>query len=160
MRSRRRRNIQWDTPKRMVLCCLFRLFRRDNRKWEEIFSHMFRSHLTERGITGFIPFTTLNIQWVNMREHGDPIWHRVHIATDFKKDGEWQDTISSIHSAAQALRLEIQEKDEDSVDISRWRHPGTALAARTRQLSSAAVSVSWLEQHGLVEYELNILPSE
>ena len=149
-RSRRRPNIQWDTRKRQVLCCLFRFFCRDNKKWEEIFSHMFRSHLLERGITGFIPFTTLNIQWVNMREHGDSIWHRVHIATDFRKDGEWQDIISSIHSTAQLLHLQIQEKDSDSVDISRWRHPATALTMRNRQAPAPAVPVSCLENNGLI----------
>lgn len=144
----RRPNIRWDTHKRQVLCCLYRFFYRDPKVWEEIFSHIFKSHLIERGIAGFVPFQTLNIQWFCMREHGDVVWHHAHIATEFRKDGEWKDIISSINSAARTLRLQIREKDEDSVDISRWR-PSSLLALRTEQAPplAAPMSVSLLSKH-------------
>lgn len=141
----RRPNIRWDTHKRQVLCCLYRFFCRDPKVWEEVFSHIFMSHLIERGIAGFVPFQTLNIQWTHMRDHGDTDWHHVHIATEFNKDGEWKDIIARIKSAARSLRLQIREKDEDSVDTSRWKPPGL-LALRTEQAPplAAPMSVSWL----------------
>ncbi|KAJ5327037.1 hypothetical protein MYU51_008251 [Penicillium brevicompactum] len=137
----RRPNIRWDTHKRQVLCCLYRFFRREPKVWEEVFSHIFMSHLIERGIAGFVPFQTLNIQWTHMRDHGDTDWHHVHIATEFNKGGEWKDIIARIKSAARSLRLQIREKDEDSVDTSRWKPPGL-LALRTEQAPPLAAPMS------------------
>lgn len=138
----RRPNIRWDTHMRQVLCCLFRFFVRENTKWEEIFSYIFRSHLHERHIDGFVPFATLNTQWVCMRDHGDPVWHHVHMATEFNKDGEWKGIIAEINSTAQILLLQIQEKDADCVDTSRWGSSALNSAARTQRSSPLVVPVS------------------
>ncbi|KAJ5617446.1 hypothetical protein N7537_002560 [Penicillium hordei] len=77
---------------------------------------MFRSHLNERGIQGFVPFTTLNTQWVWMKKQRDPVY--VNISTVFEADGEWKEIITKIKSAAKTLRFELSEKMEDDANTS------------------------------------------
>lgn len=75
---------------------------------------MFRSHLNERGIQGFVPFATLNTQWVWMKKKRDPVWSHVHINTVFEADGEWKEIITKIRSAVKTLRFELREKMDDT----------------------------------------------
>jgi hypothetical protein len=135
----RRPTIRWNEYMRQVLCCLYRFYYRDNKTWEEIFSKMFRSHLDERGIHGFLPFTTMCTQWTWMRDHGNLVWHNVHIATSFTRDREWKDIVSKINSTAQQLRLQIREKTEDNVDTTLWRPPEPTPALRTKPAPSVVI---------------------
>ncbi|CAG8889575.1 unnamed protein product [Penicillium egyptiacum] len=121
----KRPTLRWDRYKRQVLCCLYRFFLCSKKQTEEIFSYMFRSHLNERGIQGFVPFATLNTQWVWMKSKRDPIWSHVHTSTAFDTDGEWKEIITNIKSAAKTLRFELHEKTEDNINISRWSPGGS-----------------------------------
>jgi hypothetical protein len=137
----RRPNIKWNDYMRQVLCCLYRFYFRENKIWEEIFSKIFRSHLNERGIYGFIPFSTLVTQWICMRDHGNLVWYDVHIATRFSRNGEWKGIISKIDSTAQQLWLQIRAKSEDNVDTSLWnRLESTPALPICRSTPSVVVS--------------------
>jgi hypothetical protein len=87
----------------------------------EIFSHMFRSHLSERGITGFVPYATLHTQWSWMRSSGDLVWYHVHIDTEFSTHAEWTEIVEKIRAAAKILRFDLREKTRDGTDTSRWK---------------------------------------
>lgn len=115
----KRPTMRWDPYKRQVLCCLYRFFTCNKKQTAEIFSYMFRSHLKQRGIQGFVPFATLNTQWIWMRNKRDPVWLRVHINTAFETSGEWGEIITKIKSAAKTLRFELHEKMEDDTHPSR-----------------------------------------
>ncbi|KAJ5503057.1 hypothetical protein N7463_005931 [Penicillium fimorum] len=115
----KRSTLRWDQYKRQVLCCLYRFFMCDKKETEEIFSYMFRGHLNERGIRGFVPFATLNTQWVSMKNKRDPVWSHVHLNTAFETDGEWKEIVTKIKSAAKTLRFQLREKMEDDTNISR-----------------------------------------
>ncbi|CAI7576596.1 unnamed protein product [Penicillium glandicola] len=121
----KRPTLRWDGYKRQALCCLYRFFVCGKKEIEEIFSYMFRGHLNERGIRGFVPFATLNTQWVWMKNKQDPIWTHVHINTAFETDGEWKEIITKIKCAARTLRFELREKTEDDIDISCWKDLGS-----------------------------------
>lgn len=109
----------------------------------EIFSYMLRSHLKERGITGFVPFATLDTQWRWMRDSGDLVWYHVHEATDFRTDAEWVDIVKKIRAAAEILRFRLHEKTQDDTDTSLWRSPGSDDAWATVYVPSVLlVSVS------------------
>ncbi|KAJ5824460.1 hypothetical protein N7447_006800 [Penicillium robsamsonii] len=114
----KRPTLRWDQYKRQVLCCLYRFFMCDKKETEEIFSYMFRGHLNERGIRGFVPFATLNTQWVWMKNKRDPVWSHVHLNTAFETDGEWKGVVTKIKSAAKTLRFQLREKTEDDTNIS------------------------------------------
>ncbi|OQE42105.1 hypothetical protein PENCOP_c004G04707 [Penicillium coprophilum] len=92
----------------------------DKKETEEIFSYMFRGHLNERGIQGFVPFATLNAQWVWMKNKQDPVWSHVHVNTAFETNGEWKEIITKIESVAKTLRFQLREKTEDDTNTSRW----------------------------------------
>jgi hypothetical protein len=94
----------------------------------EIFSYMFRSHLKERGITGFVPFATLHTQWSWMRNSGDVVWYHVHMDTEFRTDAEWSDIVEKIRVAADILRFCLHEKTQDNIDTSLWRSRGSYAA--------------------------------
>lgn len=117
----KRSNLRWDQYKRQVLCCLFRFFVRNNKQIEQIFSHIFRAHLRGRGIRDFVPFRTLNTQWVWMRNTGSLDWSHVHIETAFETDGNWREILTTIKSAAHTLKLRLREKTVDNIDTSRWK---------------------------------------
>ncbi|CRL25158.1 unnamed protein product [Penicillium camemberti] len=112
----KRPTLRWDQHKRLVLCCLYRFFVCNKKETEEIFSYMFRSHLNERGISGFIPFATLNTQWVWMKKRRDPVWSYVHMNTAFEADREWKEIVTQIKSAAKTLRFELHERMEDDTN--------------------------------------------
>ncbi|KAJ5498469.1 hypothetical protein N7453_007520 [Penicillium expansum] len=114
----KRPTLRWDQHKRQVLCCLYRFFVCNKKETEEIFSYIFRGHLNQRGIQGFVPFATLNTQWVWMKNRRDPVWSQVHINTAFETDGEWKEVITKIRSAAKVLRFELGEKMEDNINTS------------------------------------------
>ncbi|KAJ5838467.1 uncharacterized protein N7525_003655 [Penicillium rubens] len=119
----KRPTLRWNKCRRQVLCCLFRFFVCSKKQTEEIFSYMFRSHLNDRGIQGFVPFATLNTQWVWMKTRRDPVWSHVHTSTVFDTDEEWKEIIARIKSAAKTLRFELLEKTEDT-NISRSSSAG------------------------------------
>ncbi|KAJ6180263.1 hypothetical protein N7519_010724 [Penicillium mononematosum] len=121
----KRPTLHWNKYRRQVLCCLYRFFVCSKKQTEEIFSYMFRSHLNDRGIQGFVPFTTLNTQWVWMKTRRDPVWSHVHTSTSFDTDGEWKEIIARIKSAAKILRFELHEKTEDDINISRSSSVGS-----------------------------------
>jgi hypothetical protein len=109
----------------------------------EIFSYIFRSHLKERGITGFVPFATLDTQWSWMRNSGDVVWYHVHMDTEFRTDREWTNILKKIRAAAEILRFRLHEKTQDDTDISLWRSPASDAAWPTvYQASVLLVSVS------------------
>ena len=117
----KRPTLRWDQYKRQVLCCLFRFFVCDKKQFQEIFSYIFRDHLNERGIHGFISFQTLNTQWVWMRNSGNLDWFHVHIGTAFETNRDWREIISKVNSAAETLRFHLREKTVDNIDTSRWK---------------------------------------
>lgn len=119
----KRPTLRWNKCRRQVLCCLFRFFVCSKKQTEEIFSYMFRSHLNDRGIQGFVPFATLNTQWVWMKTRRDPVWSHVHTSTVFDTDEEWKEIIARIKSAAKTLRFELLEKTADT-NISRSSSAG------------------------------------
>ncbi|CAI7594349.1 unnamed protein product [Penicillium discolor] len=114
----KRPTLRWDQHKRLVLCCLYRFFVCNKKETEEIFSYMFRGYLNERGIQGFIPFATLNTQWVWMEKKRDPVWSHVHVKTAFEADNEWKEIVTQIKSAAKTLRFELRERTEDDTNAS------------------------------------------
>lgn len=114
----KRPTLRWDQHKRLVLCCLYRFFVCNKKETEEIFSYIFRGHLNERGIQGFIPFATLNTQWVWMKKKRDPVWSHVHMNTAFEADDEWKEIFTQIKSAAKTLRFEPRERMEDDTNAS------------------------------------------
>jgi hypothetical protein len=116
--------IRWNEYRRQVLCCLYRFFVRDTKQFEEIFSYIFRSHLRERGIQGFISFATLNTQWTWMRNKRHPVWCHVHIDTPFEDRAEWTDIISTIKTTAVTLRIHRLCERTDDTDISLRQSPG------------------------------------
>jgi hypothetical protein len=134
----KRPTLRWDKYRRQVLCCLYRFFDCNKKQTEEIFSYMFRGHLNDRGIHGFVPFATLHTQWVWMKTRGDPVWSHVHVRTAFDTDGEWKEIIARIKSAAKTLRFELREKTEDDINISR-----SSSAGADDEQSSALVSRCW-----------------
>ncbi|KGO64980.1 hypothetical protein PITC_041990 [Penicillium italicum] len=75
-------------------------------------------HKRQRGIQGFVPFATLNTQWVWMKNRRDPVWSHVHLNTAFETDGEWKVVITKIKSTAETLRFEICERMEDDSNTS------------------------------------------
>lgn len=79
---------------------------------------MFRSHLNERSIPGFIPFATLNAQWVWLKKKRDPVWSHVHMNTAFEANDEWKEIATQIKSAAKTLRFELRERMEDDTNTS------------------------------------------
>ncbi|KAJ5294372.1 hypothetical protein N7508_009193 [Penicillium antarcticum] len=109
----RRPTLRWEVRMRQVLCCLYRFFVCDKKQVMEIFSYLFRGHLQERGIRGFVPYATLHTQWSWMQNSGDPVWYHVHIATEFKMNAEWSGIIHEIKAAAEILRLRLQERTQD-----------------------------------------------
>ncbi|KAJ5748603.1 uncharacterized protein N7511_010299 [Penicillium nucicola] len=151
----RRPTLKWDVAMRQVLCCLYRFFCCDKKQVMEIFSFMFRGHLQERGIRGFVPYATLHTQWSWMRNSGDVIWYHVHIDTEFNTDGDWREVIQRIKDAAEVLQLRLQERKED-IDTSRWKSSGSHVAwdtdfhasvALTSQQRSGTTSL-WHERQG------------
>ncbi|CAG7951526.1 unnamed protein product [Penicillium nalgiovense] len=114
----KRPTLRWNKYRRQVLCCLYRFFVCNKKQTEEIFSYMFRSHLNDRGIHGFVPFATLNTQWAWMKSRRDPVWSHVHTGTAFDTNGEWKEIIENIKSAAKTLLFELHEKTEDDINIS------------------------------------------
>ncbi|KAJ5365067.1 hypothetical protein N7517_007953 [Penicillium concentricum] len=120
----KRPTLRWDQYKRQVLCCLYRFFMCDKKETEEIFSYMFRGHLNERGIQGFVPFATLNTQWVWMKNIRDPVWSHVHLNTAFETDGKWKEILTKIKFAAETLRFQLREKTEDDTTTSHWSSLG------------------------------------
>ncbi|KAJ6079352.1 hypothetical protein N7467_009105 [Penicillium canescens] len=117
----RRPTLRWDIHMRQVLCCLYRFFSCDKKQTMEIFSYMFRSHLNERGITGFVPFATLHTQWSWMRSSGDVVWYHVHMDTEFSTHAEWTEIVEKIRAAAEVLRFDLCEKTRDGTDTSLWK---------------------------------------
>lgn len=143
LKEPRRQKLVWDIHMRQVLCCLYRFFSCDKKQTMEIFSYIFRSHLKERGITGFVPFATLHAQWSWMRDSGDLVWYHVHKDTEFRTDAEWIDIVKKIRAAAKILRFRLHEKTQDDTDPSLWRSPGSYAAwATVFQASVLLVSVS------------------
>ncbi|KAJ5207222.1 hypothetical protein N7491_002148 [Penicillium cf. griseofulvum] len=124
-KSSKRPTVRWDQYKRQVLCCLYRFFICDKKETEEIFSYVFRGHLDERGIQGFVPFATLKTQWTWMKNKQDPVWCHVHINTPSATDPEWKEIISKIKSAAKTLRFQLREKTEDDTNTSHWSSLGS-----------------------------------
>lgn len=122
-KASKRPKLRWDQHKREVLCCLHRFFVRDKKQFEEIFSYLFRDHLQNRGIQGFVPFSTLNTQWCFMRNERDPVWCHVHIDTSFETGAEWKEIIETIKSAADILQLPLREV-ENEIDTTRERSLG------------------------------------
>lgn len=106
-RPPKRPKLKWDPFKRHLLCCLFRFFERDKKQIQEIFSHIVKDHLNQRGIQGLFPFTTLNAQWVWMKSTQHPDWIRVHGDT---ADGYWSEILADIRSTAKTLKLRLREK--------------------------------------------------
>jgi hypothetical protein len=137
----KRPTLRWDRHKRLVLCCLCRFFVCNKKEIEEIFSYMFRSHLNERGIQGFVPFTTLNTQWVWMKKQRDPVY--VNISTVFEADGEWKEIITKIKSAAKTLRFELSEKMEDDANTSCQSSLGPDNERNTTSVSSSRTYPIW-----------------
>ena len=131
----RRPTMRWDPYKRQVLCCLYRFFACNKKQTEAIFSYIFRSHLNQRGIQGFIPFATLNTQWIWMRNKRDPVWFCVHINTAFDTGGEWKEIITKVKSAAKILRFELHEKMKDDTHTSRW---GPLVSSAERNIASVS----------------------
>ncbi|KAJ5788137.1 hypothetical protein N7457_003127 [Penicillium paradoxum] len=117
-KSPKRPTLRWDQYKREVLCCLYRFFKHDKKQVEEIFSYIFREHLNERGIRGFVPFSTLNTQWSWMKHERNPVWCHVHIDTAFDNHADWKEIITKIKSTAKILRFHLREKMEDSIDTT------------------------------------------
>jgi hypothetical protein len=105
---------------RQALCCIYRFFRCDKKAKEEIFFFMFRDKLRNRGITRFVPDSTLHTQWIWMRNTGDFVWAHVHRDTEFNMDGQWKNIIQRIKSTAVTLRLPLPEKKEDDIDTTQW----------------------------------------
>ncbi|KAJ5184857.1 hypothetical protein N7491_007274 [Penicillium cf. griseofulvum] len=119
-RPPRRPKLRWDIPMRQALCCIYRFFRCDKKAKEEIFFFMFQDKLKNRGISRFVPDSTLHTQWIWMRYTGDLVWAHVHRDTEFNMDGQWKDIIQRIKSTAVTLRLPLPEKIEDDIDTTQW----------------------------------------
>ncbi|KAI3272271.1 hypothetical protein CBS147309_4818 [Penicillium roqueforti] len=151
----KRPTVRWDPYKRQVLCCLYRFFTCNKKQTAEIFSYMFRSHLKQRGIQGFVPFATLNTQWIWMRNKRDPVWLRVHINTAFETSGEWGEIITKIKSAAKTLRFELHEKMEDDTHPSRC---GPLVPDAEQNIASHGPAVPMLSQSLFTAETLNPIP--
>lgn len=145
----KRPTLRWDRHKRLVLCCLCRFFICNKKETEEIFSYMFRSHLNERGIQGFVPFATLNTQWFWMKKKRDPVWSHVHINTVFEADDEWKEIITKIKSAAKTLRFELREKMGDDTNTLCQSSSGSNDERNT-------TSVSLSRTYPICDYKLTI----
>lgn len=145
----KRPTLRWDQHKRLVLCCLYRFFVCSKKETEEIFSYMFRSHLNERGIQGFIPFATLHTQWVWMKKRRDPVWSQVHMNTTFEANGEWKEIVTKIKSAAKTLQFELREKMEDDTITSCQSSLGSEDERNT-------TSVSLSRTYPICDYKLTI----
>ncbi|KAJ5709342.1 hypothetical protein N7493_010676 [Penicillium malachiteum] len=109
--------IKWDFAKRQVLCCLFRFFDNERKKFPWIFAEIFGDELHKQGIYPQDKVTTrvLYTQWTWMRRTEHPIWQHVHVRTKFRRE-EWKKTIAKIEASARRLGLSLREGIENNTD--------------------------------------------
>lgn len=106
----KRITVRWDKLKRYVLCCLFRFFICDQSQTTRIFSHMFRSHLTERQFpNAAVGYDVLRGQFGWMKSKKHPDWLHV-LDADFESGREARDLIEQIRSAAAFLRIRLRPR--------------------------------------------------
>lgn len=111
--------VRWSLRNQTVLCCMFRFFREDKDAFRRTFASLFADDL--RHFDHELPYATLNTQWSDLRRHGDPVWHRVHICTAFPASGPWLLVVSSIKDRAFSLGFSLVEKLVDDTDTSTFR---------------------------------------
>lgn len=110
--------LSWDTYQRQVLCCLYRFFECTNDQVSVLFSTIFRNHLMHCGFGNKdVPYATLNAQWSWLKCQKRPVWHHVHIDTEFRTDREWKSVVNKIRITAFDLGLRVQEKLFDTICI-------------------------------------------
>jgi hypothetical protein len=117
--ARKKPKVSWDIYHRQVLCCLYRFFECSHHQLSVLFSTIFRSHLKHCGFgNNNVPYDTLNTQWSWLKTQKRPVWHHVHIGTEFRTDREWREIIHRIRITAFELGLLLQEKLVDTIHIS------------------------------------------
>ncbi|KAJ5369247.1 uncharacterized protein N7496_009007 [Penicillium cataractarum] len=116
--SARNPRLSWNTYHRQVLCCLYRFFECNKDQLSALFSTIFRADLIHCGFgNNDISYVTLNAQWSWLKREKRPVWHHVHIDTEFRTDREWQGIIHKIRITAFELGLRVQEKLFDTICI-------------------------------------------
>lgn len=107
----KKQKMRWDPIKRQLLCCLYRFFECDENQVEEVFSHIFRGHLKESNIGWFVPYDTLQAEWLWMKngEHID--WIRVHNDAAFEASNDCANILRLIQSAAVSLKLQLRSRN-------------------------------------------------
>lgn len=111
--------VRWNLWNRTVLCCMFRFFQKDKEAFRRVFESLFPADL--KSFDHELPYGTLNTQWCDLRRHGDPVWHRVHICIAFPASGPWPSVISCIKERASSLGFSLVEKQVDDIDTSTFR---------------------------------------
>ncbi|KAJ5722433.1 hypothetical protein N7488_000468 [Penicillium malachiteum] len=109
--------IKWDLAKREVLCCLFRFFDNERKKFPGIFAEIFGEELRKQGIDpqGKVTPRVLYTQWTWMRRTEHPVWQNVHVRSKFRCE-EWGKTIDRIEASARRLGFSLREGTENNTD--------------------------------------------
>lgn len=110
--------IPWNIYHRQVLCCLYRFFECSHDQLSVVFSTIFRNDLRHCGFGDQnASYARLHAQWDWLKRQKRPVWHHVHIDTEFRTDREWRDIIHRIRLTAFELGLLLQEKLFDTIHI-------------------------------------------
>ncbi|PYH98207.1 hypothetical protein BO71DRAFT_447405 [Aspergillus ellipticus CBS 707.79] len=114
LRDAKPRN-RWTRDQRLLLCCLYRFFRKDPKVFEEIFNRVYRSEVRDCGFEDGISWSTMNTQWTCMKDKSHRVWGEVH-TSPFDKNGYWLPVIERIRETAVFLELGLMEKNETTRD--------------------------------------------
>lgn len=115
--SRRPQNT-WTREERVILCLLYRFYHKDYHAFKEVFNSIFRDELSQCGLETGLLYRVLNTQWEDMKRHGNPIWHEVHIQSAFNRHGVYSKRLQKIEITADLLGLTLEPKDHDDIDIT------------------------------------------